>query len=128
MKKLNAILALLISSLAITGLSYIDDQIWNIVFLIVGLIAYAIVGLLFSFGIIFTSKQGKEAYTFVFFLLLLGGYGIYKALLAFDNWVLSWPLFIKILIPTVLFISIIIVVFLIIRKKKRDKLPNNQKP
>ena len=50
MRKLNALLVLLISSLAITGISFIDDQVWNIIFLVVGMVAYAIVGFMFSIG------------------------------------------------------------------------------
>ena len=128
MKKLNAILVLLISSLTITGLSFIDDQIWNTVFVIVGLVAYGIVGIMFSLCVLSTSKQGKEAYAFVSFLLLLGGYGVYKGLIAFDNWVLSWPIFVKIMVPTFILVLIGVVVFLMVRKKKKEKPTSNQKP
>ena len=71
MKKLNALLVFLISSIAITGISFIDGKIWDIIFLVVGMIAYAIVGFLFSIGLLSTKKDGKDAYAFVFLLLLL---------------------------------------------------------
>ena len=87
MKKLNAILVFLISSVAITSISFIDGKIWDIVFFAVGLIAYAIVGGLFSIGILSTKQDGADAYAFVFFLLILGGYGVYKLLELIRNWI-----------------------------------------
>lgn len=118
MRKLNALLVFLISSLAITGISFIDNQVWNVIFFIVGLIAYAIVGLIFSVGILHGKQAGKEAYAFVFFLLLLGGYAVYKGLEQLKLWVLGWPLFIKILAPSIIGLGIIAIVVLIILFKK----------
>lgn len=118
MRKLNALLVFLISSLAITGISFIDNQVWNVIFFIVGLIAYAIVGLMFSAGILHGKQAGKEAYAFVFFLLLLGGYAVYKGLEQLKLWVLAWPLFVKILVPSIIGLGIIAVVVLIILFKK----------
>ena len=62
MKKLNALLVFLISSLAITGVSFIDGKIWNVIFLVVGMIAYAIRGIMFSIGVLHGKKAGKEAF------------------------------------------------------------------
>lgn len=118
MRKLNALLVFLISSLAITGISFIDDQVWNVIFFIVGLIVYAIVGLMFSVGILHGKQAGKEAYAFVFFLLLLGGYAVYKGLEQLKLWVLTWPLSVKILVPSIIGIGIIVIVVLIILFKK----------
>ena len=39
----NVILTTLITSLAITGISCLDDKIWNIIMLIIGMLAYSIV-------------------------------------------------------------------------------------
>ena len=116
MKKLNALLVFLISSIAITGISFIDGKIWDIIFLVVGMIAYAIVGFLFSIGLLSTKKDGKDAYAFVFLLLLLGGYGFYKLLELIRNWILSWPLFVKILVPTLLIAGICVGIFFVIRR------------
>lgn len=118
MRKLNALLVFLISSLAITGISFIDDQVWNVIFLVVGMIAYAIVGVMFSIGILHGKQAGKDAYALVFFLLLLGGYAVYKGLEQLKIWVLSWPLFIKILVPSIIGLGIIAVVVFIILVKK----------
>lgn len=118
MRKLNALLVFLISSLAIIGISFIDDQIWNVIFLIVGMVTYAIVGFMFSIGFLHGKQAGKEAYAFVFFLLLLGGYAVYKGLEQLKLWVLTWPLFVKILVPSIIGLGVITVVVLIILFKK----------
>lgn len=118
MKKLNALLVFLISSLTITGLSFIDDKIWNAIFLVVGMIAYVIVGIMFSFGILHGKQAGKDAYALVFFLLLLGGYAVYKGLELLKLWALSWPPFVKILVPSTIGLCIVGVVILIILYKK----------
>ena len=76
MKKLNALLVFLISSLTITGVSFIDGKIWDVIFIVVGMVTYAIVGVLFSIGVLHGKEAGKEAYVFVFFLLILAGYGV----------------------------------------------------
>ena len=118
MRKLNALLVLLISSLAITGISFIDDQVWNIIFLVVGMVAYAIVGFMFSIGFLHGKQAGKEAYAFVFFLLLLGGYAVYKGLEQLKLLILACPLFVKILISSIIGLGIIAVVVLIVLIKK----------
>ena len=118
MKKLNALLVFLISSLTITGLSFIDDKIWNAIFLVVGMIAYVIVGIMFSFGILHGKQAGKDAYALVFFLLLLGGYAVYKGLELLKLWALSWSPVVKILVPSTIGLCIVGVVILIILYKK----------
>ena len=124
MKKINALMVFLISSLAITGISFIDGKIWDVVFLVVGLVTYAIVGALFSIGILSTRKQGSDAYALVFFLLLLGGYSFYKALEALRNWILSWPLAAKIAVPSAIGTAIIVGIVLTVRYaiKNKEKL------
>ena len=124
MKKINALLVFLISSLAITGISFIDGKVWDVIFVVVGLVAYAIVGVLFSIGILSTKKQGGDAYALFFFLLILGGYGVYKALEALRNWILSWPLAAKIAVPSAIGAAIIVGIVLTIRYaiKNKDKL------
>lgn len=121
MKKLNALLVFLISSLAITGISFIDGKVWDIIFLVVGMIAYAIVGILFSIGVLHGKQAGKEAYAFVFFLLLLAGYGVYKCLEQLRLWILAWPLVVKIIVPSVIALAIIgIVIFMIYKRRKNN--------
>ena len=121
MKKLVALLVFLISSIAITGISFVDGKIWDIVFVIVGLISYSIVGGLFSLGILSTKKQGSDAYVFVFLLLILGGFGVYNLLLQIRNWILSWPLFVKILVPSFIIAVFGVDIFFVVRRMIQEK-------
>lgn len=121
MKKLVALLVFLISSIAITGISFVDGKIWDIVFVIVGLISYSIVGGLFSLGILSTKKQGSDAYVFVFLLLILGGFGVYNLLLQIRNWILSWPLFVKILVPSFIIAGFGVAIFFVVRRMIQEK-------
>ena len=126
MKKINALLVFLVSSLVITGISFIDGKIWDIVFVVIGLVAYAVVGILFSIGVLSTKKQGSDAYALFFFLLLLGGYGVYKGLEALRNWIMSWPLAAKIAAPSSIGVIIMVSLALTIGYaiKNKDKLRN----
>lgn len=122
MRKTYALLSLLISSLAITGISFIDGKIWDIVLLVIGLIAYAVVGLLFSIGVLQGKKAGKDAYALVSVLLLLGAYAVYKGLVKFKIWVLSWPIVAKILVPIGIGILLgLVIVFILLRKEKENR-------
>ena len=118
MRKLNALWVFLISSLAITGISFADGKVWDVIFLVVGMIAYAIVGIMFSIGILCGKQAGKDAYALMFFLLLLGGYAVYKILDKLKFWVLPWPLFVKILVSTLIGLCIVGVVVIMILYKK----------
>ena len=120
MKKLNALLVFLISSLTITGVSFIDGKIWDVIFIVVGMVAYAVVGVLFSIGVLHGKEAGKEAYVFVFFLLILAGYGVYKGLEKLRLWILAWPLAIKIIVPIMIALLIGALITLIIIKRERN--------
>ena len=127
-KSLNAfrgLLITLITATAITGISFLDDHIWNIAMAIVGVVAYGIVGLLYSAHLI----SDKEAYAAVFIILLIIGVLIYNGILKVEQWILSRPLYVKILVPSVMGAGIIAVsTLLIINRIKKSKKPevNNQ--
>ena len=114
------LLTTLISGLAITGIGFIDDAIWNLIFVVIGMIAYSIVGLLYSFRFLRTSRAGKDAYIIVFVLLSILGYGVYSGIVKLQEWVISWTLWTKILVPIVLVIAIIVTIALLVRMKKND--------
>ena len=116
----KVILTTLITSLAITGISCLDDKIWNIIMLIIGMLAYSIVGLLFSFGLIRGKNAGKEAYVFVFIILLILGYCVYSGIVAVQNWILCWPLYVKIIVTSLLLVSIIIISLFYLLKKRKE--------
>ena len=125
MKKWNALLVFLISSIAITGISFIDGKIWEVIFLIVGMISYAIVGTLFSIGILSTKQNGRDAYALVFSLLILAGYGFYRLLRLIRDWILSWPLFAKIIVAISIGLALLAGIILVIAKIVKEKKKQN---
>ena len=117
---LKALLIVLITSVTITGISFLDDKIWNIIIAVVGVIAYGIVGLLYSIHLIDGKQEGKTAYAAVFIILIIIGFLIYQGILKVEQWILSWPLAVKIFVPTVMGLLIIgTIVLLIIGNKKK---------
>ena len=122
----KSILVTLITSLSITGISYLDNAIWNTIMIIVGLLSYSIVSILFSLHLIHGKNAGKEAYAFVFIILIILGYCVYNGIIAFQKWVLNWQLYIKILIPTILLL-LITVSFILFLKAKRTNRDISQK-
>ena len=122
-KSLNALKALLIvlvTSITITGISFLDDKIWNIIIAVIGVIAYGIVGLLYSIHLIDGRQEGKTAYAAVFIILIIIGFLIYQGILKVEQWILSWPLAVKIIVPTIMGVLIVgTIVLLIIGNKKK---------
>ncbi len=102
MKKYLPLLIFLLSSLTITGISFIDDKIWDIIVAGMGVLAYAIVGMMYSFGLLKSKSDGVKAYVFILILLIIGGFAVYQGLMNFQAWILTWPLLWKILVPIVL--------------------------
>ena len=129
MRSLKALLVFLISGLTLTGVSFIDGKIWEGVFIVVGMLAYAIVGFLFSIGLLKGKEAGKEAYAFVFVLILLAGYGAYKGLESLRLWILSWPLWVKILTISLIVVAIGLTIFFLVflhnkaKRKAQTELP-----
>lgn len=115
LKIYKVLLVTLITSLSITGISYLDDKIWNIVLLVIGMTTYSIVGILFSIGLLHGKKAGKEAYGAIFIILLLLGYGVYCGIVNLQKWILSWALWIKITVPAILIAIIVIAIVLIVK-------------
>lgn len=115
LKIYKVLLVTLITSLSITGISYLDDKIWNIVLLVIGMTTYSIVGILFSIGLLHGKNAGKEAYGAIFIILLLFGYGVYCGIVNLQIWILSWALWIKITVPVILIAIIVIAIVLIVK-------------
>ncbi len=118
----KVLLITLITSLSITGISFLDDKIWNLVMAIVGVVAYAIVGGLYSIHAISGRQAGKEAYAAVFIILLLLGYCVYQGIIKLQQWILSWPLAVKIIVPSIMALLIAGTIALLIVKLKKASL------
>lgn len=99
MRKWIAILLTLLTSLSVTGLLFIDNLILDRI--IAGLVAisFSLVGLLFKFGVIDGKREGQDAFRGVFVILLIGTLIIYLGIRKFQEWVMSWSLAVKIIVP-----------------------------
>ena len=91
---------------------------------VIGTLAYLIVGALYSSNLIHGKDAGKEAYVAIFIMLLLIGFPVYNIIVAFTNWLASWPLWCKILIPSLLFAGIVSIGFLLWIGDKKSKKHN----
>ena len=116
----KVILVALVSSLVITGVGFIDNYITNIILAGIGTLAYAIVGVLYSLNLIHGKNAGKEAFIAVLIILLLIGLAVYNGFIAFTNWLASWPLWCKILVPSLLVAGIVTTIVFIRLKNKKD--------
>ena len=128
-KTMGAIISLIVfflSSIAITGSSFWDNQIWNGVFYVAGLAAYAIIGILMAAGLIEGKGMGRDTYKIALFVLLLAGIGVYKGLSSVRAWMLSWELWVKILVVTLISaIGIAAVTLAVFRDIKKNKRKND---
>ena len=109
------------SGLVITGISFIDGKIWNIIFAVVGVIAGEIVANLANILLLPKHKKG-ELTIGITIILLAFVYRIYQAFYNLKLWLISLPIWIK-LIPVYIFVVglIIVMIFIILKKKKNKK-------
>lgn len=114
------LLGLCLSSLAITGISFVDNQIWSQILSGISALSFTIVGYLYKAGIISGKKEGSESFKNTFIILCLIAYGIWSALNKLNNWVKSWPLYVKIIVIVASILLASLFVFLIIRKKCKN--------
>ena len=116
----KVLLTTLITSISITGISLLDDKIWNLVMLILGMITYSIVGIMFSIGLISGRNAGKKAYSAVFIVLLIVGYFVYQGIVTFQEWILSWSPIVKIIVPVSILIMIVGTIILMFFSRQMD--------
>jgi protein-S-isoprenylcysteine O-methyltransferase Ste14 len=116
----KVLLTTLITSISITGISLLDDKIWNLVMLILGMITYSIVGIMFSIGLISGRNAGKRAYSAVFIVLLIVGYCVYQGIVTFQEWILSWSPIVKIIVPVSILIMIVGTIILMFYSRQMD--------
>jgi hypothetical protein len=120
---LKYLLIVLITSISITGISFLDDKIWNIIIAVIGVSAYGIVGLLYSIHLIDGKQEGKTAYAAVVIILIIIGFLIYQGIIMVEQWILSWPIAVKIIVPTIMGLLIVgTTILLVIEKKKKTNI------
>ena len=114
MKKWIAVLMFLVTGITITGVSFIDNIIISRIIACIVAIAFFIVGIFFKIGIIDSKSDGSNAFKGVFVILLILALIIYLGIRRFQDWFLTSPMYVKIIIPSVLGLLIIGVIGLII--------------
>lgn len=114
----------LVGTISITGISLIDSSFWNLLFRILVMVAYGLVGLFYSLGLISTKKEGREAYWKTLLVLIILGFFVYEGIVRVQNWFLSWALGWKIAFFSVLGAMLLFVVFLLIKSKISPKEKN----
>jgi hypothetical protein len=120
-KGIAALFIFLLTSLSITGISLLDNHIWNLIIMIISIVAYFIVGIMYSWRLILTSSQGKSVYALILVVLALCVYALYSAIVKFQEWVLSWPKIAHIIVPIALALLSVVIGALIIVKKCNHK-------
>lgn len=119
------LLITLISSTAITGIGFLDNKIWNWIFVGLGMLAYAIVGFLYSIKAIQGKQEGKDAYAVVFFVLFIIGIFVYNGIRRVQQWLVSWSFGVKASVIVLLVLSIIAVSIIMYLKNKKQKKEAN---
>ena len=116
------LLVFFMSGLVITGISFIDSKIWNIIFAVAAAIAGEIVANLAN--IFFLSKHDRGQLTLAITIILLAlVYKIYEAFYHFKLWLVSLSIWIKLIPVFVFVIGLIVVLAIFIRKKQKSKKP-----
>lgn len=119
-------LVFLVSCITITGLSFVDNLIIDRIIAGLGAAAFGIVHLLYQMGLIRGKQQGSDAFKFIFGSLLILVLLIYLGIRKLQEWISMWPLFVKILVPSVFgFLVILIVLSIVFSKKKANKCNSN---
>ena len=120
-KGLTTLLIFLISGFVITGISFLDGKAWEVIFGIAGSVAYAIVGILIDAGLNLNKHERSELFWAILLILVVFIYKIYCALVDFKLWLVSIPLWIKILVVSIFGLAAICVGTLKICKSKKEK-------
>lgn len=118
---LKGLLVTLITTTAITGISLIDDLLWNTIIAIIGTISYVVVSFFYSTRLIVGKESGKETYVVIFIVLLIVGTFVYNGIIKVEQWIISLPIVVKILIPSVLILLVIIISIIIANHNKHNK-------
>ena len=112
-----SLIVALVGTISITGISLLDSSFWNLLFRVLGMIAYGIVGILYAIGAISTKKEGSEAFWKTLAILIILGFFVYEGIERVQNWFLSWTLGWKIAFFSVLGAILLFIVFLLIKSK-----------
>ncbi|MCR5308581.1 MAG: hypothetical protein K6E21_00525 [Bacilli bacterium] len=121
MKKISTLLIVLIVAAIIIAISFIDGgAVWHKIFIALGMILFVLITALFLARTL--PRNGKiDTYALIFLFVVLAGYGFYCLLNSLTGWVTGWPLWLKILIPSLLVLSAVAAIALDNNGSKRKK-------
>ena len=109
-----SLIVALVGTISITGISLLDSGFWNLLFRILGMTAYGIVGILYAIGAISTKKEGSEAFWKTLAILIILGFFVYEGIVKVQEWFLSWALGWKIAFFSILGLLLAIVILRLI--------------
>lgn len=92
------ILGLFVGTMTLSGIAILDYVVVKVIFAASGAIAYAIVGSLLSTGFIMSKADAGQARMEFFVILLVLFLAIYIAIIKFVTWLISFPLWVYIII------------------------------
>ena len=120
------LLVFLFTCITITGISYIDDLIVDRIIAALGAISFSAVGFLYRAGAIHGKREGSDAFKVIFGCLLIIVFLIYLGIRKFQEWVVSWPVYVKILVPCLMGMIIFSIVLSLIVDSIKNKKKNNE--
>lgn len=123
---LKRLLIVLITTIAITGISFIDNLIWKIIMAVICTLAFMIVNCLYRKDIIHGTRAGREANAAITIILIIVGILIVSGIIKLVQWIDSWLLWIKVLVIIILLLGIIITFIFMIIAKRNSELTNKE--
>lgn len=109
MKKWLSVLLLLISSITITGFSFVDNMIVSKVLAIIFTATFFIVGILYNINLLNNKNDGSKAFVVIAIILILLCFVIYLGVINLKEWIVGWPKYVKIIVSGLLIALTILV-------------------
>lgn len=92
------ILGLIVGGMTFSGIAILDEVVVKIIFAASGAIAYSLVGSILSTGFIMTRADAGQLRMGFFVVLVVVFLAVYMAIVNFITWLLSFPLYVYIII------------------------------
>lgn len=92
------LLGLIVGTMTFSGIAILDEVVIKVIFAASGALAYALVGSILSTGLILSKADAGQLRMGFFAILVVIFLAIYMAIINFVTWVLSFPLYVYIII------------------------------
>ncbi len=113
------ILGIIVGSMTLSGLAILDELVIQVIFSASGVIAYSLVGSLLGTGLITSRADAGRARMGIFIFLVFIFVSIYLMIIKIITWLLSFPLWVYVIIFIVT-LGILIVRFILNRKAESN--------